>query len=457
MKTDIYSNLAQRNITPLFWQYALPAIIGTCVNMLYNIIDGIFIGHWIGSLGLAAAGVILPIMNITAAVGMLVGIGAASRVSIFLGQNDKESAEKIVGTTLLLNLLLTGAVIILILLFLEPVLRLAGATNESLPYAKDFLIVFLPGNLFLSLMFNYNNIMRAAGHPLKAMITMLISVVCNIILAPIFIIVMDLGMKGAALATVCSMFIGFLFVITHFLGKDRDIKLKLKNIRLDWKIIATIVSIGLSPFFMQIAASLVVGVINHQLKLYSVLSAIGEDDAIAAYSNANRFMMLILMIVIGITQGMQPIVGYNYGAKQFDRAKKTFLYASKIATIVTTSGFLVSFFIPDLIMRIFISEAQMVAISARVLKDAMLGYAFIGFPIVIISLFQCINLPKISIFLSLTRQIIALIPLLFILPMFWGFDGVLYAIPISDLLTTFISIFTLSLFYKNFKKRHRIE
>lgn len=449
----IYDNLAHKKISSLFWQYALPAIIGTCVTTLYNIIDGVFIGHWLGIKALQSTGLLLPIMNFLAGIGMLVGIGSASRISIFLGQNNRVMAEKLIGISLLLNLTLNGIAILFFLAFMDPILYLAGASEETLPYAEDFLLIFLPGNLFLSLMFNYNHMMRASGHPLKAMITLFITVICNIILAPIFIKWLNLGMKGAALATVISMVIGFIFVFQHFCSKNSIIRFKWQNVRFSWTYTKSIIAIGFSPFCMQIAASFIIVIINSQLKHYALNGPFDGDMAIGAFSNANRLMLLITMIVIGINQGMQPIIGYNYGATNYHRVFGTFRYAAIIATIVTTTGFLLSYFIPDLLMYAFTDDAFMIEVSGRVLHDIMLAFPIIGFPIVIISLFQSINMPKISIALSLTRQIIILIPMLYIVPKHFGFDGVLYAMPISDVISSIISISTFFIFYHHLKKQ----
>lgn len=451
--TTIYDNLAHKKISSLFWQYALPAIIGTCVTTLYNIIDGVFIGHWLGVHALQSTGLILPIMNFLAGIGMLIGIGSASRISIFLGQKNYVMAEKLLGISLLLNLTLNAVAIILFLIFIDPILYLAGASETTLPYAKDFLLIFLPGNLFLSLMFNYNHMMRASGHPIKAMMTLFITVICNIILAPIFIKWLNLGMMGAALATVISMFIGFVFVFQHFFGKHTAIFFKWANVRFNWTYTKSILAIGFSPFCMQIAASFIIIVINSQLKVYALQSNLDGDMAIGAFSNANRLMMLILMIVIGINQGMQPIIGYNYGATHYHRVMGTFRYAAIIATIITTIGFSLSYFIPDLLMHAFTDDTVMIEVSGRVLHDVMLAFPLIGFPIVIISLFQCINMPKISIALSLTRQILILIPMLYIVPRYLGFDGVLYAMPISDVISSVISISTFFIFYNHLKKQ----
>jgi len=345
--------LGNGNVNKLLWQYALPAIIGTMVNSLYNIIDRIFIGHWVGDDALSALGLILPIMNLTAAVGMLVGAGSASRISIALGEKDHETAEKIAGTSFLMTLVLSGGAIAAIFFNLKPILYFAGASDATYPLARDFLVIFLPGNLFLSLCFNFNNMMRASGYPFKAMITMLISVVANIILAPIFIKGFGWGIKGAAAATFGAMVIGFLFVMHHFLNKNSFIRLRLKNIRADKKIIMSVTSIGLSPFLMQVAASAVVFFIIAQLRFYAGSDSHEGDIAIGAYTIANTLVMLIVMVVIGLTQGMQPIVGYNYGAKKYDRVKDTLIYTIKVATGITCFGFVLGFFFPHLFVGIF--------------------------------------------------------------------------------------------------------
>ncbi|MCO6524907.1 MAG: polysaccharide biosynthesis C-terminal domain-containing protein, partial [Candidatus Schmidhempelia sp.] len=272
-----YSVFANEKISRLFWRYALPAIIGAVVNTLYNIIDGIFIGHWVGKEALSGLGIILPIMNFLAAIGMLVGVGSASRMSIALGGNSTNFAEKIAGTSFLLTLLLSGSMMMFIFLFLKPILIFVGASDTTYPYARDFLQIYLPGGIFLTLCFNFNNMMRASGYPLKAMITMLISVVANIILAPVFILWLDLGMRGAAMATVLSMMISFIFVISHFLSKNSGIRLRKVNLKLRWDIVKSIISIGISPFFIQIAASIVVVFINYQLGKYATLSHVPSD------------------------------------------------------------------------------------------------------------------------------------------------------------------------------------
>lgn len=445
-----FDELTHKNIKPLLWQYALPAIIGTVVNTLYNIIDGVFIGHWIGTEALSGLGVVLPIMNIIAAIGMLVGIGSASRLSISLGYKDFKKAEQIVASSVLLTLALSGVAITLLFIFLKPLLMFVGASEITYPYARDFLIIFLPGSLFLVLCFNLNNLMRASGFPFKAMVTMLISVFANILLAPLFISVFNLGMHGAAIATTISMAIGFLFVLQHFLDKQSPIRLKMCYLTFDLDIIKSIISIGMSPFCMQMAASAVVILINFQLRQYANSAGITGDYAIAAFSNANRLIMLIVMIVIGLTQGMQPIIGYNYGAKNFKRVKETLFYTIKVATCITTTGFLLSFFIPELFVKAFSSDPELVKLSAKALHFFTLAFPLAGFQMVAASFFQCIGMPSKAIFLSLSRQVLFLIPLLAMMPKLLGLDGVWLAPPASDVLATVVA--AILLFY--FLKKH---
>jgi len=446
-------DLEKKNIGKLLWQYALPAIIGTLVNSLYNVIDRIFIGHWVGDDALAALGLILPIMNITAAAGMLVGAGSASRISIYLGKKDKETAEKIAGTSFVMTLILSGTVIALLLIFLKPVLLYAGASEATYPYARDFLQIFLPGNLFLSLCFNFNNMMRASGYPRKAMITMLISVIANIILAPIFIYFLGWGIKGAAAATFIAMVIGFLFVMHHFLNANSFIKLRWKNLKLKGKIVWNITSIGMSPFLMQLAASVVVFFIIAQLR-----SVAGSTDphsgdmAIGAYTIANTLVMLIVMIVIGLTQGMQPIVGYNYGAKNYERVKETLIETIKVATVITTFGFILGFFFPRIFVGIFGPGEELADKSTEALKLIVLSFPLVGFQIVVTNFFQSIGKAGKAIFLSLTRQVLFLIPALFILPKYFGLDGVWLSLPFADLLAIITTFLLFLMQLKTFKK-----
>lgn len=446
-------DLENKKIGKLLWQYALPAIIGTLVNSLYNVIDRIFIGHWVGDDALAGLGLILPIMNITAAVGMLVGAGSASRISIYLGKKDKDTAEKIAGTSFVMTLILSGIVIALLLIFLKPILIWAGASEATYPYARDFLQIFLPGNLFLSLCFNFNNMMRASGYPQKAMITMLISVISNIILAPVFIYYLDWGIKGAATATFIAMVIGFIFVMHHFLTPSSFIKLRRKYLKLNKNIIWSITSIGMSPFLMQLTASVVVFLIIGQLKAVAGKTDPHSGDmAIGAYTLANTLVTLIVMIVIGLTQGMQPIVGYNYGAKNYARVKETLICTVKAGTIITTFGFILGVFFPHFFISLFGPGQELAAKSAEALRLVVLCFPFVGFQIVVANFFQSIGMAGKAIFLSLTRQALFLVPMLFILPQYLGLDGVWLSMPVADFMAVITTLVLFIMQLKTFRK-----
>lgn len=431
-------DLGRGDVRKLLWRYALPAIIGTSVSALYNIIDGIFVGHWLGDDALSGLGIIMPIMNITAAVGLLVGAGASSRVSIALGENDRRAAEKIVGSAFMMTLFLSGSVILFILGFLEPILIFAGANEDTLPYAYDFLIVFLPGNLALSFCFSFNNMMRASGYPIKAMVTMFVTVIINILLAPLFIKVFDWGMKGAAAATVVAMIVGFLFVMQHFVSNHSHVRLRRKDVFSvpDGATVRAISSIGLGPFFMQISTSIVVFLIIRQFNHYG-----GADGktAIAAYTIANRLIMLMVMIVIGLTQGMQPIVGFNYGAKNFSRVKDTLNYTIKIAVIIMGAGFAMSYLMPQVLVGIFGAGGLLAQESMMALKYLTAVFPLVGFQIVVSSFFQSIGMAKQAIFLSMSRQVILLIPFVLVFPHWWGIEGVWLANPVADFLAVLIS------------------
>ncbi len=450
LKTANINELENKKISRLIWQYALPAIIGTMVNALYNIIDRVYIGHTpgLGDHAIGGLGIALPLMNLTTAVGMLVGIGSASRISICLGKGDKETAEKIVGNAFLLTIILTGSVVTALYIYLDPILMLIGATKETFPYAQEFMHYLLPGNVLLSMCFNFNSMMRASGYPKKAMLTILVGVIANIIIAPIFLFGLKLGIKGAALATILSMFIGLCFVMVHFLNKNSMLKLRPSNIKLDPKIVWAITSIGLSPFFIQVTSSAVAFFVNNRLKLY------GGNVAIEAFAIANTLVMIIIMIMVGLTQGMQPIVGYNYGAKKIQRVKETLNYTIKVGVGIGIIGFLLGVFVPNIFVEAFNPSPELAEASANGLRIITFVLPLVGFQIVITNFFQCIGMVAKSIFLSLTRQFIFLIPGLFFLPRILGLNGVWAAMPTADFLA---SILTAGMFIWQIRKFNKID
>lgn len=426
--------LETKKISKLVWDYALPAIVGTMVNATYNIVDRIFIGQGVGALAISGLAITFPVMNLTAALGMLVGAGAASRISINLGKKNPERAEKILGNSFLLNIVLNLVFMTLLMIFLEPILMAFGASEDTFPYARDYLQVILPGNIFMTMTFSFNNMMRASGYPKKAMYTMLIGATLNIILDPIFIFVFGMGIAGVAWATVISMFIGMLFVMYHFTRKTTTLRLRRKNMRFERDILIAIVSIGLSPFLMQLAASAVAVLMNTSLKLY------GGDLAIGAFGILNSMFMIIVMFVIGLNQGLQPIIGYNYGAETYSRVKETFYYGIKIATVVTSLGFVFGMFFPRLFAQAFTSDVELLDLAENALRIAIVAFPLVGFQVVISGYFQSIGQAKKSIAMSLSRQVFFLIPSIIFLPRFFGLDGAWASISVSDALASILAL-----------------
>ena len=435
-----------KKISKIVWEYALPGIIGTVVTALYNVIGRIFIGQGVGALAISGLAITFPVMNLTSSIGMLVGAGAAARISISLGKKDKVTSEKILGNSLLLTIILNAVFITLILIYLEPILRAFGASDFTLPYAYDYLKIVLLGNVFVSLAYNFNAMMRASGYPKKAMITMLIGAIFSIILTPIFLYGFNMGIQGAAWATVISMFIGMIFVMHHFIQKRSLIRLKLKYIKLNKKIIATIVSIGMSPFSMQVAASGVAVLMNTSLIRY------GGDLAVGAYGIINTVLMLFLMIIMGLNQGTQPIIGYNYGAGNYSRARETLMYSIKVATIITTSGALIALLFPEIFANAFTNDNELKNITVRGLRISVSALPLVGLQIVSSSFFQSIGSATKSLIQSLSRQLIFLIPAIIILPRICELDGLWIAMPISDTISFILSLFLLTFQLRQLKK-----
>ena len=446
LKTANIEQLENGKINNLIWKYAIPAIVGTTVNALYNTIDSIFIGHGLGDDAMNALGIALPIMTIITAVGMLVGIGSASRISIYLGMGDKDTCEKIIGSSILLTFIFSGIAILGLFIFLTPILEKVGAKGQTLIYAEQFLHYYLPGSIFSTLCFGFNNMMRASGYPKKAMYTMLISVVANIALAPIFIFSFGWGMQGAALATVISMFISLCFVVYHFVNRNSMLRIRAINIRLNKKIVTSIVSIGLSPFFIQLASATVAFFIIHSLQEY------GGELAVGAYNISNKLVMIIIMVIVGLTQGMQPIVGYNYGAKRFDRVKEAVTYTTKIGIVIGIIGMIIGVFLPELVVKPFNPSPELAKDSVDALKIITITLPLVGFQIVITNFFQSIGFIGKSIFLSLSRQFLFLIPTLMILPQFYGLNGVWSSLPTADVISTVLTALMLIWQMRSFKK-----
>ncbi|HBG57525.1 MAG TPA: MATE family efflux transporter [Porphyromonadaceae bacterium] len=451
MQTNKELEFQTKKISKLVWDYALPGIVGTVVTALYNVIGRIFIGQGVGALAISGLAITFPVMNLTSSLGMLVGSGAAARISISLGKRDKETSEKILGNSLLLTVILNAIFITLFMIYLDPILRAFGASELTLPYARDYLQIVLLGNVFVSLCYNFNAMMRSSGYPKKAMITMLIGAVFSIILTPVFLYGFDLGIKGVAWATVISMFIGMLFVMHHFLQESSLIRLRWKNIRLNKKIIASIVSIGMSPFSMQVAASGVAVLMNTSLLHY------GGDLAVGAYGIINTVLMIFLMVIMGLNQGTQPIIGYNYGAANYKRVRETLLYSLKIALLITVAGFLIGVFFPGVFAAAFTSDSELLSITGRGIRIAIAALPLVGFQIVSSSFFQSIGFAAKSIIQSLSRQLIFLIPGIILFPRHWGLDGLWIAMPVSDTLAALLSLYLLSIQLRHLKRMETRE
>lgn len=439
------NNLATDNIAKLLWMYTLPAMVGTVVMSVYNIVDRIFIGQGVGPLAISGLALTFPFMIVLMAFGMLIGAGSASRISITLGENNKEKAEKILGNAVTLTFIISGTVVLFAMLFMDNLLYLFGGTTNTIQYAHDYMKIIIPGGVLTALYFGLNNIMRASGHPRKAMFNILLGAVCNIILDPIFIFVFHWGIEGAAIATVISYLVGTINGVTHFMLKSTPLRFHLKNFKLEKEIIKSIISIGLSPFSMQIGTSLVVILINSTLLKY------GGDLAIGAYGIINSVNMLVVMFIIGLNQGSQPIIGFNYGAKNYDRVLKTLRYAAIVGTGLTTLGFLIGTFLPHQVVSLFTRDESLQQVATVAQRISVMMFPIIGFQIVVSNFFQSIGNAKIAIVLSLTRQFIFLIPAIFLLPPIFGLNGAWAVMPVSDGLSAIVSAGTFFWFYKKFK------
>lgn len=438
--------LGSEKIGKLLFQYALPSIIAMTAASLYNVADSIFIGHGVGALAISALAITLPLMNLAAAFGAMVGIGASSLLSIKLGQRDHKSALQILGNTVMLNTILGIAFSVACFMFLAPILYSFGASEATIDYAREYMSILLWGNIFTHLYMGLNNVLRAAGYPRKSMMIMIIAVASNCLMDWVFIFIFGWGIAGAAWATVLAQVLATILEVAHFSNKKHDLHFQKGIYALRAKIIKGILSIGMAPFLMNLCASLVVIFINN------ALLRTGGDLYVGAYGIINRVIMVALMIVFGLNQGMQPIVGYNYGAKKFDRVKKTLKLVMMWAVGVTTCGFLAAMFFPEVLVRIFTTEAELTAISARALRIAMSAFVVVGFQVVSSSFFQSIGKAHKAIFLSLTRQMIFLLPLLIILPGIYGSDGVWMSMPIADGASSILAMLILAHQFRMFRK-----
>ena len=435
--------LGTESIGKLLMQYAVPAIIAMTASSLYNMVDSIFIGHGVGTMALSALALTFPLMNLGAAFGALVGVGAATLISVKLGQKDYDTAQRVLGNVFVLNILLGLAFTVIVFPFLNPILYFFGGSDETVEYARQFMEIILLGNVVTHLYLGLNAVLRASGHPKQAMYATIATVAINTILAPIFMF--DWGIRGAAIATVSAQVIALLWQLKQFNNANELLHFRRGIFRLKRKIVFDSLAIGMSPFLMNLAACLIVILINQGLKKY------GGDLAIGAFGIVNRLVFIVVMIVMGLNQGMQPIAGYNFGAKLYDRVNKVLKLTIIYATCVTTFGFLVGMLAPNLVVGIFTSDAELTELSATGLRITVMFFPIIGFQMVTSNFFQSIGMAGKAIFLSLTRQMLILLPCLLILPHFFGVAGVWYSMPVSDLLASLIALVMLVYQFRKFK------
>lgn len=437
--------LGEEKISKLLIQFSVPAVIGMMVTTLYNIIDRMYIGNIaeVGSLAITGVGITMPIMTIIMAFGMLVGIGTSARVSLKLGEHKRDEAEKHIGNAFTLIVIISLIITVLGFVWLDDILRMFGASPDTEIYARQYMQIIFAGTLFNMLGFGLNHSIRSDGNPKMAMFTMLIGAGINIVLDPIFIFVFDMGVRGAAIATVISQIVSTIWILYYFTKGSSSMKIKKSNLKLEKAIIISIFSIGMSPFSMQVAQSIVQVLANNSLKEY------GGDLAIGAMTIISSIALIFMMPIFGLNQGAQPIIGYNYGSKQYGRVKEAVKYSAIVATIIVTIGWITIQFFPIVLIKIFNSDPNLVDIAIPGMRIYLLMLPVVGMQVISSNYFQAIGKAKISMFLSLLRQVILLIPCILILPNFLGLTGIWVSGALSDGLA---SLVTGVLFYLSIKK-----
>ncbi len=438
--------LGTRPVGHLLMQYALPAMVAMTAASLYNIIDRVFIGQVVGPMAISGLAITFPFMNLGAAFGAAVGVGSSTSISVKLGQRDYQTAEQLLGNTVTLNLIIGIAFSVVSLLFLDPILRFFGASDHTLPYARAFMQIILLGNVVSHMYYGMNAVLRAVSKPREAMIATILSVGLNIIFDFVFIYWWRWGIRGAALGTVVAQSIALAWQMRFFADKRQLLHLKRGIYRLKGSLVKLILSIGVSPFLMNATACIIVIFMNNQLVRY------GGDLSVGAYGVANALAMVFMMFVMGLNQGMQPIAGYNYGSQQFDRLRRVVDISIIAGVCIMTVGWLVAMFLPHAVASLFTSDPQLTRLSVKAIRINMLMFPLVGAQMVITTFFQCIGKVKLSIFLSLSRQLIILLPLLLLLPLFFGIDGVWYSLPSSDFLAAVIAAVTMMLFTRKLNK-----
>lgn len=445
-KTTSPLDLGTKPIGKLLRQYAVPAIIAMTASSLYNMVDSIFIGHGVGPLALSGLAITFPLMNLSTAFGAMVGVGASTLISVRLGQKDYKTAQNIFGNAISLNIILGILFSIVTIIYLDPILYFFGASEATLPFAKEYMLIILLGNIITHTYFGLNAILRSVGHPRMAMYATIATVISNAILDPIFIFGLDMGIQGAAIATILAQFLSLIWQFSIFKRQDELVHFRSGIYRLKMKIVKGTIGIGLSPFLMNSCACIVVILINRGLGTY------GGDLAIGAYGIANRIVFLFIMVVMGLNQGMQPIAGYNFGAQNYNRVLKVLRYTLLSASVVTSVGFIIGEFAPELCVMMFTTDSDLIEQTVNGMRLMVITFPFVGGQMVTTNFFQSIGQAHKSIFLSLTRQLLFLIPLLLILPPHLGVKGVWLSMPIADAISCIVAATMLAIQYKKFKK-----
>ncbi len=445
-KSSIPTELGTEKIGRLLKQYALPAIIAQTAASLYNMVDSIFIGQGVGPLAISGLAVTFPLMNLSTAFGTLVGAGAAVMLSVLLGQKNYKAANKVLGNVVSLNIIIGLIFMAVALIFIDPILYFFGASENTLPYAKEYIRIILIGNVITHVYFGLNAAMRSSGFPKKAMALTIFTVVFNTILDPIFIFVFDMGIAGAAWATVLAQTVAMGIVLKHFSDRERAFHFEKGIFKLDMRVAKDSLAIGMGPFLMNAAACLVTLFINQQLRDYS------GDLGIGAYGICNRLIFMFIMICMGLNQGMQPIAGYNYGAKQYSRVKEVFWMTAKLGTVVTCICFIIGMFFPRVAVGIFTHDEALMDMASHGFRILVIGFPIVGFQMIGTNFFQCLGMVKKSVILSLSRQILFLLPLLYALPLWHGASGVWMSFPISDALSALLTAILLRRLFKKFNR-----
>ncbi|MDR1474466.1 MAG: MATE family efflux transporter [Endomicrobium sp.] len=447
MKTETAPlSLGTENISKLLIKYAIPAIVAMLATSLYNVTDSIFIGHGVGVDALSGLSITFPIMNLSVAFGSLIGVGAAALLSIRLGQKDYEAANYILANVVLLNIIIGVLLSVLVLFFLDPILIFFGASPKTLPHAHDFMVIIMIGNIIPHIYMGLNALIRSEGYPKKAMIATIITILINLILNPLFIFKFDWGIQGSAFATVISQTLVLSWQIYFFTTKDSFMYFQKKFFSLKTNIIKGIFSIGLSPFILNVLSCVVIILINKNLSIY------GGDLAVGAYGIVNRVLFVLVMIVLGLNQGMQPIAGYNYGAGLYHRVTEVLKKTTIIAVGIMTFGSLIAELFPQSVSSLFTSDRELISVTSVGMRYVLMTYCLVGFQTVAITFFQSIGKAYISIILSLSRQAIILIPLLLIIPKYFGVTGVWLTMPIADLGAFIATIIVMHYQYKIFRR-----